>query len=226
MKTWKVADVMTTPVVSVRADAPYTQIVNLLATHKISAVPVVDTFGRVVGVVSEADLLHKVEFLGEDKEPRFFEWGSRKSNRAKARAATAEELMTRPAVSVQTDTPVVAAAKLMEKEDVKRLPVVNDAGHLSGIVSRNDILKIFRRSDPELHDDIVDGVIRRILWLEPLAIQVDVVDGVVTLTGKVDRKSAAKIAVHVTKAVPGVVNVEDRLTWDYDDIAAGAYPGL
>ena len=225
MRQWKVADVMTTPVVSVRADTPYSEIVNLLARHAISAVPVVDTFGRVTGVVSEADLLHKVEFLGDDTEPRFFEWGARKTNRAKARGGTAEELMTSPASTVQAATPLTTAARLMDKQNVKRLPVVNDAGHLCGIVSRNDLLKVYLRSDPEIHDDIVEGVIRRILWLDPLAVQVDVIDGVVTLNGKVDRRSTAEVAVHVTRGVLGVVNVVDELSWDYDDTAVHTTAG-
>jgi CBS domain-containing protein len=226
MKQWKVADVMTRPVVSVRADAPYSEIVTLLAKHSISAVPVVDTFGRVIGVVSEADLLHKIEFLGDDTEPRFFEWGTRRANRAKARGFAAEDLMTSPAVTVAPSTPLTAAARLMEKHNVKRLPVVNDAGHLNGIVSRNDLLKMYLRPDTEIHDDIVNGVIRRILWLDPLAVQVDVVDGAVILNGRVDRKSTAEVAVHVTRGVPGVVTVIDELAWGYDDTAAHAATGL
>ena len=226
MKQWKVTDVMTAPVVSVRTDTPYSEIVILLAKHKISAVPVVDAFGRVVGVVSEADLLHKVEFLGDDTEPQFFEWGKGRTNRAKARASTAEQLMTSPAITVQAGTSVIAAAKLMDKHCVKRLPVVNDAGHLHGIVSRNDVLKMYLRSDLEIREDITDGVIRRILWLDPLSLEVDVIDGVVTLNGKVDRKSTADIAVHVTRGVPGVVNVIDEITWNYDDTLVSMGTGM
>ncbi len=226
MKQWKIADVMTAPVVSVRAETPYSEIVKLLAAHKISAVPVVDSSGRVVGVVSEADLLHKVEFIGDDTDPIFFEWGARKTNRAKARGATAIELMSSPPVTVQAGTSVIAAARLMEKENVKRLPVVNDAGHLDGIVSRNDLLKMYLRPDTEIHDDIVDGVIRRILWIDPLAVQVDVLDGVVTMSGTFDRKSTAEIAVHVTRSVPGVVSVVDKLAWNHDDTVAPVGPAF
>jgi CBS-domain-containing membrane protein len=226
MKQWKVADVMTTQVISVRADTLYGEIISALATHKISAVPVADTFGRVSGVVSEADLLHKVEFLGDDDPPRLFEWGSRKANRAKANAATAAELMTSPAVTVQPGSSVVTAAKLMEQEQVKRLPVIDELGNLVGIVSRNDLLKMYMRPDAEIHDDIVEGVIRRILWLDPLSVEVDVTGGVVTLIGTVDRKTTAEIAAHVTKGVPGVVRVVDKLAWNYDDTVVSASTGL
>jgi CBS domain-containing protein len=226
MKQWNVADVMTTPVVSVRANTPYGEIVGLLAQHRISAVPVLDSYGRVVGVVSEADLLHKVEFIGDETEPVFFEWGARKANRAKARGSTAKELMTSPAVTVQPEASVIAAARLMEKENVKRLPVVNEDGQLEGIVSRNDLLKMYLRLDSEIHEDVREGVVRRILWVDPLTIRVDVAEGIVTLSGTVDRKSTTEIAVHLTKGVPGVVAVVDELLWEYDDTAVDAAPGL
>jgi CBS domain-containing protein len=224
MKQWKVSDVMTTPVVSVREDTPYAEIVGTLANDKISAVPVQDSFGRVLGVVSEADLLHKVEFIGD--EPRVFEWGSRKANRAKAHASTAEELMTSPAITVQPGSSVVEAARLMEQEHVKRLPVVDEIGRLVGVVSRNDLLRMYLRPDPELRDEIVENVLRRMLWIDPVAVEVDVTGGVVTLGGQVDRKSTAEIAVHVTKGVPGVVGVVDQLAWSYDDTIAAASTGL
>src|SRR5262245_50682830 len=106
MRQWKVKDVMTADVVTVHADTPYGAIVSTLAKHRISAVPVVDRFNEVIGIVSEADLLHKVEFLG-DKAQRVFEWGSRKANRAKAEGATAVELMSTPAVTIQPGVSVV-----------------------------------------------------------------------------------------------------------------------
>src|SRR5262245_15530192 len=217
---------MTSPVVSVRADTPYGEIVALLAKHRISAVPVVDTFGKVVGLVSEADLLHKIEFIGDDTEPVFYEWGARKAHRAKARGSIAEELMTSPAVTVQAAMSVIGAARLMERENVKRLPVVDGTGHLEGIVSRNDLLKVYLRADSEIHDDVVEGVIRRILWLDPLSIEVDVSDGIVTLNGNVDRKSTAEIAAHITKGVPGVITVVDQLAWNYDDTVVSSTTGL
>jgi CBS domain-containing protein len=140
MKQWRVSDVMTTPVVAVREDTTYGEIVTTLAKHKISAVPVQDAFGRVLGVVSEADLLHKVEFLGDGAEPRLFEWGTRKTNRAKARASTAIELMSHPAITVAPGASVVVAAQLMEEEHIKRVPVIDELGRLVSIVSRNDLL--------------------------------------------------------------------------------------
>jgi CBS domain-containing protein len=224
MKQWKVSDVMTTPVVTVREETPYAEVIGELAKHKISAVPVQDAYGRVLGVVSEADLLHKVEFIGEP--PRAFEWGSRKANRAKAHASTAGELMTSPAVTVQPQSSVVVAAKLMQEEQIKRLPVIDELGRLVGIVSRNDLLRMYQRPDTELRDEVVQDVLRRMLWIDPDKVGVDVADGVVILDGEVDRKTTAEIAVHITRSVPGVIDVVDRLTWSYDDTAVHASAGL
>jgi CBS domain-containing protein len=226
MRQWKVKDVMTTDVATVFSDTPYSDIVATLAKHKISAVPVIDKSRRVIGVVSEADLLHKVEFIG-DSNQRVFEWGTRKANRAKADGATAMELMTTPAVTVQPGISVVVAAKRLESQKVKRLPVVDDLGRLVGIVSRGDLLKMYLRPDHDLHEDVVENVLRRMLWIDPSAVKVEVHEGVVTLTGNLDRKSTAELAVHVTKTVPGVIRVVNQLTWEYDDTSvATATTGL
>ena len=111
MKTWRVSDVMTTRVVSVRADTPYRQIVDTLTTHNISAVPVVDSFDRVLGVVSETDLLHKIEFSHDGGERRVFEGRRRRAARTKAAGDVAEELMSAPAVTAMADTPIAVAAR-------------------------------------------------------------------------------------------------------------------
>jgi CBS domain-containing protein len=226
MKQWNVQDVMTTDVTSVLVDTPYAEVVATLAERKVSAVPVLDGFSRVVGVVSEADLLHKVEFIGEQADFRFFEWGTKKANRAKANATAAGDLMTSPAITVQPGVSLVVAAKRMEEEHIKRLPVLNEMGRLIGIVSRRDLLKIYLRPDSEVRDEIIEGVLRTLLWIDPLTVQVEVTDGVVALRGEVDRKSTAQLAVHVTRRVPGVVQVVDQMAWNYDDTVVSAGTGM
>jgi CBS-domain-containing membrane protein len=224
MRQWKVRDVMTTDVVTVHADTPYGDIVSALARHRISAVPVVDRFREVIGVVSEADLLHKVEFIG-DTVQRVFEWGNRKTSRAKAEATTAVELMSSPAVTVKPGESVVVAAKRMEAAKVKRLPVVNDRGCVVGVVARSDLLKMYLRPDHDLRDDIVEKVLRQMLWIDPLTVRAEVRDGAVTLTGSLERKSTAELAVHVTKSVPGVIHVIDQISWEHDDTRVTAATG-
>jgi CBS domain-containing protein len=134
--------------------------------------------------------------------------------------------MTAPAITVQPGVSLVTAAKRMEEKHIKRLPVLNETGRLVGIVSRRDLLKMYLRPDREVRDEVVEGVLRTLLWIDPLTVEVEVVDGVVTLTGEVDRKSTAQIAAHVTKRVPGVVLVVENLSWTYDDTAVAAGTGL
>lgn len=225
MKKWTVQDVMTTDVVTVRFATSYHDIVALMATRGVSAVPVVDNFDRVLGVVSEADLLRKIEY-GSEGAPRFFEWRTRKKEKVKANAGTAAELMSAPAVTVLPTASLTSAAKVLDHEHVKRLPVVNDLGRLVGIVSRRDLLKVYLRPDDAIRDDIAVDVLQRVLQLGPAEVQVKVAEGVATLTGEVDRKSTAQIAVHLSRAVPGVIEVVDRLSFAYDDTVVAATAGL
>ncbi|MCA2219310.1 CBS domain-containing protein [Jidongwangia harbinensis] len=217
MRQWLVQDVMTRDVLTVAPDTPYREIVDSLVRRQVTAAPVVDGDRRVIGVVSEADLLHKVEFIGEEHERRTFERSSRRSARAKAHAAVAADLMTTPAITALPETSVVAAARRMEGDRVKRLPVVDGDGLLVGIVSRRDLLRMHMRPDPAIREDIVEYVLRRALWIDPVCVEVDVVDGRVMLAGRLERRSTAGLAVRLTAEVPGVVAVTDRLAWDYDD---------
>jgi CBS domain-containing protein len=212
-----VGDVMTRDVVRVGEETPYRAIVDALVERHISAVPVVDEANRVVGVVSEADLMHRVEFLGEEHERRVFERPSRHQARTKSHGMLARDLMTSPAVTVTARTPVARAAKMMAAAKVKRLPVVDASGHVVGIVSRADLLTLYVRPDSAVRGDVLAGVVRDEMWLDPAAVGVEVTDGVVTLTGTVDRRSTAAILVRLTEAVPGVVEVVSRLAWARDD---------
>jgi CBS-domain-containing membrane protein len=216
MKKWTVDDVMTTAVVTVSPNTPYRAVVDLLVSHRFSAVPVVDDFHRVTGLVSEADLLRKIEYAG-DEEPRMFDGRRRRGERTKATARTASDLMSSPPVVALVGTSIAAAARLMDREGVKRLPVVDDLGRLVGIVSRGDLLKVHLRPDDEIRADVEIGVLRDFIADESKTVQVEVTDGVVTLTGKVDRWSTTAITDRLTRQVAGVVEVVDKLTYEFDD---------
>jgi CBS domain-containing protein len=209
---------MTTDVATVGESAPYREIVDLMTSRRVSAVPVVDDFRRVLGVISEADLLYKVELIGEPHERRVFEGRRRHAARVKADAVVARELMTAPAVTTYASTSLVEAAKTMDHEHVKRLPVIDDLGRLVGIVSRGDLLKVHLRPDEDIRRDVVDGVLKRILGAERGAVDVTVTDGVVTLSGRLDRHSAAQLTAYLAAQVSGVVRVADGLTYEIDDL--------
>jgi CBS-domain-containing membrane protein len=219
MKKWCVRDVMTAEVVAIGEDTPYREIVDTLAAHRISAAPVIDASRRVLGVVSETDLLHKIEFFGYGGERRVFEGRRRRTARAKAAGDVARDLMSAPAVTARKDTPIAVAARRMEAERVTRLPVEDDLGRLVGIVTRGDLLRVFRRPDADIRREVVAEVMRKVLAFEKGTVRTEVHDGVVTLSGRVDRRSAAQFAVRVAHLVPGVVDVVDSLDFSFDDTA-------
>jgi CBS domain-containing protein len=210
---------MTSQVIAVRANMPFKEIVDILADKGISAVPVVDDEDRVIGVVSEADLLHKTEFAGQAVANRPMETRRRRTAREKAAGDVAGALMTSPAVTVTADTSVVAAARMMERKEVKRLPVVDRQGYIVGIASRRDLLKAFLRPDAEIEADILEQVFRRVMWVDETSVSVAVTGGVATLSGELERRSLIPIAVRLTRGVDGVVDVVDRLTYRIDDTA-------
>lgn len=216
MTAWKVDDVMTKAVVSVQPAASYRDVVDLLISHRFSAVPVVDEFQHVTGVISEADLLRKIEYAGEEA-PRLFDGRRRRGERAKAHAGSAADLMSVPPVVVLSGTPIASAARLMDAESVKRLPVVDDLGRLIGIVSRGDLLKVHLRPDDDITVDISEDVFDPLLPEGADRVGIAVAGGVVTLTGQVDRRSTANLALRLTRQVPGVVEVIDRLTVAFED---------
>jgi CBS-domain-containing membrane protein len=176
----------------------------------------VDEFQHVTGVISEADLLRKIEYAG-DESPRLFEGRRRRGERAKAHAGTAADLMTSPPVVALSGTTIASAARLMDAENVKRLPVVDDLGRLIGLVSRGDLLKVHLRADDEIRDDIGKDVLDALLHEGADQVDVAVADGVVRLTGEVDRRSTANLAVRLTRQVPGVVEVIDKLHVAFED---------
>jgi CBS-domain-containing membrane protein len=208
---------MTKDVICVGELTAYKDIVETLVRHGVSAVPVVSGDGRVLGVVSEADVLHKMEFAGQEPHAHLLERRRRRTMRAKAEGETAADLMTEPAVTIGSDATIGAAAMLMDEESVKRLPVVDAQGRAVGIVSRSDLLRVYLRGDEDIRSEIEDQVLLRALWIEPGTITVTVRKGVVSLAGTVDRRSTIPIVVRLVSTVAGVVEVENNLTYHYDD---------
>jgi CBS domain-containing protein len=217
MGRWNVADVMTIGAISVQEDTPFKEIVDLLEAHGINAAPVVDGFDRVVGVVSSADLVPKIEFAGDDDHLRLFENRHTRQARGKAHATAAGELMNAPAITVMSTTSVVAAARIMESEALKRLPVVDDMGRLIGMVTRRDLLKVFLRPDEEIRREIVAEAVDGLVGVDGSRLRVEVDDGIVTLLGEVERASLIPALVRQVERVDGVVDVVVQLSFDLDD---------
>ncbi|MEL5955926.1 CBS domain-containing protein [Streptomyces sp. CLV115] len=201
---YTVSDVMTHTAVAIGREASYKEIVELMHQWKVSAVPVLEGEGRVVGVVSEADLLPKEEFRQEDPE-----LPGRPEEASKANAVSAGDLMSSPAVTVHPGATLAEAARIMARKRVKRLPVVNDLGMLEGVVSRSDLLKVFLRPDEEIDEEIRSAVVAGLS--PPEQVEFTVVDGVVTVRGPLRDRSLVPLLARAVRAVEGVVDVRMEL---------------
>ncbi|MET8703514.1 CBS domain-containing protein [Kitasatospora sp. NPDC004723] len=216
MQHRSVKDVMTREVVTARPETPFKEIVALFHRNDITAIPVLDAQGGPLGMVSEADLLRKEAVL-PDPEGRYpGRWLDAK-DRARAEAETAGGLMTSPVITARAEWTITEAARAMDKHRVKRLAVVDEVGRLVGIVSRRDLLQVFLRHDAAIREEIVHDVLGQTLWLAPEAVRVTVEDGVVTLAGRLPRRSLIPVAERLCRAVDGVVAVHHTLDWTEDD---------
>ncbi len=217
MKRWMVTDVMTRRVVSARPDMTYRQVADLLVSHLVSAVPVVDDGDRVLGMISEADLLPKIEYA--DRLPHHPLAVRRTSHlRRQTSGDTARDAMTTPAITVGQDATLATVARRLDAARVKRLPVVDDSGRLVGIVSRRDLVRLYTRPDPVLGDEIREALASGI-GAEGASFAVEVAGGAATLTGLAVRHSVARLAENLARAVPGVVSVTNRIAYTDDDTA-------
>jgi CBS domain-containing protein len=208
-----VKDIMTADVVAVRTDAPYRNMAAMFRLHRVSGFPVVDDDGKVVGVVSETDLL-AADALGlaagaHSGRP------ARRPHRKQPRAGgpTAGDLMTRPAVTIGPDELARRAARLMYSHKLRRIPVVDRDGRLAGILSRADVLSVFTRPDDEIRREIVQDVIADGFFLDPAPFTVTVQDGIVTLAGTLGSGILGANITDQVQRLEGVVAVRDRFTY-------------
>lgn len=211
-----IQDVMTSRVIWVRQDTPFVSLAAALGEYRVSAFPVVDDDGQVIGVVSESDMLAK-EAFGLDDEDNLtgkVEGILRRRLREKAHGVTAGDLMSAPAVTVSADDTVEHAAQLMYRRGLKHLPVVTDSGLLAGIVSRSDLLSVYGRSDAEIRAEAESEV--ALAEDNPEKIQVWVWNGVVTLSGEAGSEASARRIARQVRHLQGVVAVRDRMRYTPD----------
>jgi len=215
----KIRDVMTTDVTTASPETSLRDLALLLCERQVSGAPVVDATGTVVGVISEADLLAKqvsrplsrrlpLEWiLGERHDP----------DELRRRAATTVgQAMSSPAVTIEANLPVREAANVMVDRGINRLPVL-DGGRLVGIITRADLVHAYLGSDEDIGRTIADRVLRRTMWLDPDAFDVEVNEGIVHIAGHVDRRTTAGIVERLVGLIDGVVEVRSGIGWDWDD---------
>jgi CBS-domain-containing membrane protein len=209
-----VSDVMTRLVIAIREDAGYKDIVTALRRYRVSACPVVDDVGRVVGVVSEADLLYKQ--TDPEMPTGLIRLNWRLHEQTKATAVTALELMTGPAIVIDPAASIRTAAKMMRDRQVKRLPVADSDGYLVGIVTRSDVLTVFERPDTDILDYVVKVILDEEFGLDPDGFDVTVSSGVVTISGEVDRRDIALRLLAAIRHAEAVVGIRDRLSYPHE----------
>ena len=219
------ADVMTRNVVTVGADASIGQAIALMLDHRLSGLPVVDGSGKVVGMLTEGDLLRRAETQTERQRPRWLELllgPSRLANEyVRTHGRKVGEIMTEDVVSVAEDTPLAEIVQLMERRRIKRLPVLRGDA-LVGIVTRADLMRALGQlvdkepisaSDDDEIQKCVLAELARTAWAPRAGITVVVTDGIVELDGAITNEKAREAVRVAAENVPGVKSVRDRLVW-------------
>ncbi|MDT6982336.1 CBS domain-containing protein [Streptomyces lusitanus] len=205
MKVTEVGAVMTTDVVTAAYGTPLGDVIRALGKHRVGGLPVTDEEDRVIGVVSASDLARPRPGRPSRKMP------------GRRGARTAGDVMAAPAVVVRARATVTEASCLMTGHGVERLPVVDDEERLVGIVTRGDLLQAVLRTDGAIERAVRRDVLGTALWLTPRALAVTVEDGVVTLTGRLERRGDVDVAVRAASRLDGVVAVVDQLSYGVDD---------
>jgi CBS-domain-containing membrane protein len=209
----RVADVMTTEVVAVRADASFKEMAAMLRGLRVSAFPVLDGDDKVIGVVSETDLLPKEALeAGYEGHPGWLSARRHRAELAKAPGVTAADLMSRPAVTVGPYDLVSHAAHLMYDHRITCLPVVGAGGQLVGIISRSDVLSVFSRPDKEIRRAITEKIIIGDFRADPALVTVSVTDGVVTLDSTPEAVITCHKIADEVRHMEGVVAVRERVS--------------
>jgi CBS domain-containing protein len=216
----RVRDLMTTDVLTIGPETPIRDVAKILSENRISGLPVCSSDGRVLGVVSEGDVLYKEHDPTEGQVGGPLGWlldlAPPESAREKARALKAGEAMTTPAVTIAPHESVSAAARLMAERGVNRLPVVVE-DELVGIVTRADLVRAFARDDAQIEHEIRREVLWRTMWIDEGRVDVEVTQGAVTLRGSIDRRTDAELLPRIVGRVPGVVSVQSSVAWRIDD---------
>jgi CBS domain-containing protein len=219
----KLHEIMTRDVITIGSDAPLKEAARRMVEAGISGLPVTDDSGNLVGIITEADFVKKEANRRAKKRARLLQWLDRDG--VPDRHQTVGDVMTEEVISLDVDADTTAAARLMQRANIKRVPVLSGDGRLAGLVSRRDLLRVFARSDADIRDEIADHVMLGVLWIDPKLVEVVCDDGNVALTGKVETRSDANLLAELAGRVDGVVSVIDHLTWEVDNTRVEMVPG-
>jgi CBS domain-containing protein len=211
-----VLDIMTTDPLTVAPDTPLKEAARLMVAERISGLPVVEG-GALVGIVTEGDFLRQEAGRQSPTRYSLLDALFGDSTAGEPGAETVSEVMTDKVISITPDASLGEAARTMANKSVNRLPVVDGDGRLVGIISRADVVNAFTKPDEVIQDEVEQDVIRRILFLDPSTVEVNVDDGVVHLAGEVENRTEAELLEELVRRIAGVVKVHSELTFEVDD---------
>jgi CBS domain-containing protein len=216
MREPAVAEVMTPRVMTAVPDSLFKELVATMIAHDVDALPVIGPSGRPVGIVTETDVMAKLEFFGgADNWPLL--GGSRARRRwRKASGLTAAQVMTAPALVVARDAPLTVAVRMLATHRLHQLCVVDRAGHLVGMLTRRDALRLFLRGDGAIVADLDQLLASTSKHTDQIVI--DVTDGIVTVSGTVGLRSTAAYTARNIHHIPGVIAVRNDLHYEVDDL--------
>ncbi|MEZ5843692.1 MAG: CBS domain-containing protein [Hyphomicrobiaceae bacterium] len=220
----KAQDVMTRNVATVKADAAVREIAALMVEKHISGLPVVDESGRIVGIISESDLMHRAEVGTEAKRKWWFrifaDADSAAREYAKSHGLRARDVMSSKVVTVRHDADLADVADILDRHHIKRVPVLED-GRLAGIVSRGDLVRALSsakvtRAERKIDNASLLKVLRERMhdqpWLNDSYLNLSVNDGVVELWGLVSSNDQHRALLTLVEETDGVKRIEDRLS--------------
>lgn len=218
----KAAEIMVKDVVTTGPEASVQELATLMLERRISGLPVVDGGGRLLGIVSEGDLIRRPEI---DTDRVKLGWlrlllsdEARARDFVKSHGRKAREVMTQPAISVATDAPLAEVVRLMARHRIKRLPVV-DKGRLVGLVTRTDLLRAVAARQAVAPADVkdeelrarIDVMLREEDWAASAVVYVQVEKGVAQLWGTVESQEQREALILAVRGVPGVKDVQPHL---------------
>ncbi len=199
----RIVDIMTSELITVTPATPIRDAANLMFRNKVSGLPVVNEDGMLVGIITEADFLRLEVARHEAEDPQPVE--------------TVDEVMSPRVLTIGPSHSITDAARTMVVNDVNRLPVVDDAGRLLGIVSRLDVVAVFTRPDEVIEDEVKEDVVRRVLFVDPESFDITVRHGTVTFKGEIGTRNEARLVEELVRRLDGVIRVDNQLEWRVDD---------
>lgn len=212
----KIKDLMTTEVLTIGTDASLKEAARRMVEAGVSGLVVTSAEGEVEGIITEADFVKGESRRRAANRARLLRWLGQ-AEEISSTELRVGDVMTGEVTTLGADVDHAEAARVMRREEIKRVPIVDSDGNLVGIVSRSDILRAFVRPDSEILDEIRDRVMLEVLWIDPDLVDLTSVDGNVTLEGEVETKSDAILLEDLVRRLDGVASVSSKLSWELDN---------